>query len=56
MSNIERIKCGNGNAYLVSDGNNAILIDTCRESYRDMILKKMQNEESEFDCPHPWSC
>lgn len=40
MINIERIKCGNGNVYLVSDGENAILVDTCRNSYRDMILEK----------------
>ena len=37
MNNIERIKCGNGNVYLVSEGDNAILVDTCREQYRGMI-------------------
>lgn len=35
---VERIKCGNGNCYIVSKGNNAILIDTCREKYREKIL------------------
>jgi glyoxylase-like metal-dependent hydrolase (beta-lactamase superfamily II) len=40
MSNIERIHCGNGNAYIVSEGENAILVDTCRTQYRDMILEK----------------
>lgn len=40
MINIERIKCGNGNVYLVSEGENTILVDTCRNSYRDMILEK----------------
>ena len=39
MSEIERIKCGNGNAYLISNGENAILVDTCRAQYRDMILE-----------------
>ncbi len=40
MSNIERIKCGNGNAYLVSDGDNTVLVDTGRAKYRDMVLQK----------------
>ena len=40
MENIERVKCGNGNVYLVSDGDKAALIDTCRVPYREMILKK----------------
>ena len=40
MGVIERIKCGNGNAYLVTDGDSAILVDTCREQYRDLILEK----------------
>ena len=38
MGNIERIKCGNGNCYIVSDGENAVLVDTCREKHRDKIL------------------
>jgi len=40
MIEIERIKCGNGNVYLVSDGDNAVLIDTCWSEYKDVILKK----------------
>jgi len=35
MSEIERIKCGNGNAYIVSEGEHSILVDTCHEEYRD---------------------
>ena len=45
MSSIERIKCGNGNVYLVSNGDKAILIDTCRESYRDKILEKCKRKK-----------
>ena len=46
MNDIERIKCGNGNVYLVSEGDNAILVDTCREQYRSMIVDKcMTNRE-----------
>lgn len=44
VSNIERIKCGNGNAYLVSDGDDAVLVDTCRVSYRDMVLEKCKTK------------
>ena len=39
MNEIERIKCGNGNVYFVSEGGNAILVDTGREEYRELILK-----------------
>ena len=44
MSEIERIKCGNGNAYIVSDRENAILVDTCREEYRELILNKCRQK------------
>ncbi|NLK95283.1 MAG: MBL fold metallo-hydrolase [Clostridiales bacterium] len=39
MEKVERIQCGNGNCYIVSNGENAILVDTCREKYREKILK-----------------
>lgn len=39
MSKIERIKCGNGNAYLVYEGDGAILVDTCREASREILLQ-----------------
>lgn len=38
MVKIERIKCGNGNCYIVSDGGDAILIDTSLEKYRGKLL------------------
>lgn len=38
MEKIERIKCGNGNCYIISNGENAILVDTSREQYREQIL------------------
>jgi len=44
MSTIERIKCGNGNVYLVSEGENSVLIDTCREPYRDAIIEKCKGK------------
>lgn len=39
MSCIERIKCGNGNCYLVDGGQNAILVDTSRTQFGDKILQ-----------------
>lgn len=38
MEKIQRIKCGNGNCYILSNGKNAVLIDTCREKYRERIV------------------
>lgn len=38
MEKIERIPCGNGNCYIISNGENAILVDTCREKHREKIL------------------
>lgn len=35
---ITRIKCGNGNAFILSKGDRAVLIDTGREAYRDKVL------------------
>lgn len=39
IQKIERIKCGNGNCYIVSNGKNAVLVDTSRTKYRDKILE-----------------
>ena len=44
MSNIERIQCGNGNAYLLYDGENAVLIDTCRNKYKEKILERCKTK------------
>lgn len=38
MAKIERIKCGNGNCYIVSNGKKAILVDTHQKKYREKIL------------------
>lgn len=38
MTNIERIVCGNGNCFIVSQGNKSVLIDTGREKYKEKIL------------------
>ena len=44
MSNIERIQCGNGNCYLVYEGDDAILVDTCRAQHRYKILEACKNK------------
>lgn len=38
MIKIQRIKCGNGNCYIIEENGNAILVDTARPKYRDKIL------------------
>ena len=38
MEKVERIKCGNGNCYIISNGENAILVDTHMEKHRNNIL------------------
>jgi glyoxylase-like metal-dependent hydrolase (beta-lactamase superfamily II) len=36
--NIERIKCGNANWFLLHGDDGAVLIDTSRPAYRERIL------------------
>lgn len=38
MEHIQRIVCGNVNCYLVSNGKNAVLVDTGREKHRQAVL------------------
>ncbi len=38
MIKIQRIKCGNGNCYIIEENGNAILVDTARPKYRESIL------------------
>lgn len=39
MSRIHRIKCGNGNCYIVENGTNAILVDTGKKEYVNQVLE-----------------
>ncbi|WP_410495882.1 MBL fold metallo-hydrolase [Cellulosilyticum sp. ST5] len=39
MKEIERIRCGNSNCFLIKQNNRAILVDTSRTKYRDKILE-----------------
>lgn len=43
LKTIERIKCGNGNCYLIHENNKAVLVDTARPKYRDKILDICKN-------------
>lgn len=36
--NIQRIKCGNGNCYIIEEDGMAVLVDTARTKFRDKIL------------------
>ena len=38
MTEVKRIKCGNGNCFIISNGDNAVLADTCHTKYREKIL------------------
>lgn len=38
MEHVQRIVCGNGNCYLISNNKNAVLVDTGREKYRQTVL------------------
>lgn len=38
MIRVKRIKCGNGNCYIVSENENAVLIDTCKSDSVYKIL------------------
>ena len=40
MSEIRRINCGTGNCYIVTDGSNAILVDTgSKENIKDVMAE-----------------
>lgn len=39
MSKVHRIKCGNGNCYIIENGMNAILVDTGKKEYINQVLK-----------------
>lgn len=45
MTQIQRIKCGNGNAYLLLNGKKAVLIDTGRKKYREKVLDACKKYE-----------
>lgn len=38
MIKVNRIKCGNGNCYIVEEDGKAILVDTARPKYKEKIL------------------
>lgn len=44
MPKVERIQCGNGNCYLVKDGDSSILVDTARTKYQERILERCRQE------------
>lgn len=42
MIKIHRIKCGNGNCYVLEENGNAVLVDTGRIEYQKMIEEKIR--------------
>ncbi|MBP1561509.1 MAG: MBL fold metallo-hydrolase [Oscillospiraceae bacterium] len=39
MSEIHRIKCGNGNCYIISNGKNGILVDTGKREFINQVIE-----------------
>lgn len=39
MSDIHRIRCGNGNCYIVENGTSGILVDTGKKEFLDKVLQ-----------------
>lgn len=39
MSEIHRLKCGNGNCYIVENGTSGILVDTGKREYADKVIE-----------------
>lgn len=39
MSKIHRIKCGNGNCYIVENGVSGVLVDTGKKEYADKVIE-----------------
>lgn len=40
MSEIHRIKCGNGNCYIIEDGHNGILVDTGKREFVNQVIEQ----------------
>lgn len=40
MSEIHRIKCGNGNCYIIENGNNGILVDTGKREFENQVIEQ----------------
>lgn len=40
MSEIHRIKCGNGNCYIIENGTNGILVDTGKREFADNVVEQ----------------
>lgn len=40
MSEVHRIKCGNGNCYIIENGTNGILVDTGKSEYVNKVIEQ----------------
>lgn len=43
MSEIHRIKCGNGNCYIIENGSCGILVDTGKREYADKVIESCKS-------------
>lgn len=40
MNEVHRIKCGNGNCYIIENGHNGILVDTGKREYANQVIEQ----------------
>lgn len=40
MTNIHRIKCGNGNCYIIENGESGMLVDTGKREFKEQVLAR----------------
>lgn len=40
MSKVHRIKCGNGNCYIIENGHSGILVDTGKSEYANQVIER----------------
>lgn len=43
MSQIHRIKCGNGNCYIIENGTNGVLVDTGKREFANRVIEACQS-------------
>lgn len=48
MSEIHRIKCGNGNCYIVENGTSGILVDTGKKEFVDKVIESCRFYNVQF--------
>lgn len=48
MNNVHRIKCGNGNCYIIENGNTGVLVDTGKKEYLNKVTDACRQYNTKF--------